>query len=184
MVYCTRTPAPAPSSEPNTRPGCRALLTSVGRAVCRSRPGAGRASLLLQLTAYSLYYVSFGSGRLWYLFLRTRGWDQERFIALKVVRKGAGILLLLAIPAIQRLGSDLSLLLLSNGVQGAGLLLAACPAPALLYLGLALIPAHYPKYSLARALLSSTVHPAEVRRHSGEQTKVLLKAINWIFVPA
>ena len=128
-----------------------------------------RLCILLQIGAYGMYYIAFASGRLWYLYLRkTFGWKQEEFIVLKVVRKSLGIsILLLLVPCLKKLKiSDTSLLIIFNVLHALGFLVSGCAISSLpvLCCGVVLVTFHYPKYALARSLLSQTVGRDEVGR--------------------
>ena len=145
------------------------LATGMFKTVLRKRDGWIRLCLFLQIGAYATYYVVFASGRLWYLFLRKQfGWKQEEFITLKVVRKTLGIAnLLLLVPYLKKLNlSDECLLIIFNILHAAGFLSAVLTGSSLvgLFLGVFLMTFHYPKYALARSLLSQTVDKKEVGR--------------------
>ena len=101
------------------------LLLGMWRTLLKRRPGWTRFCILLQILAYTLYYFAFGGGRLWYLYVRkTHGWDQNKFIAVRVVRKSLGITILLVVmPILKRFNiSDLNLLIASNALHGLGFL--------------------------------------------------------------
>merc|ERR1719450_310961 len=137
------------------------------KTVLRRREGWLRVCIFLQIGSYAMYYICFASGRLWYLFLRKQfGWKQDEFIVLKVVRKTIGIsILLLVVPCLKKLKmSDTTMLILFNALHSAGFLLSAIAGSSLpvLYSGVVLITFHYPKYALARSLLSQTVGKQEV----------------------
>merc|ERR1719195_1046953 len=74
---------------------------------------------------------------------------------------------MLLLPALKRLGiSDINLLIVCNLLNGLGFLLASLStfSTPLIYVGLILIPFQYPKYALARSLLSQSVDQTEVGR--------------------
>ena len=101
------------------------LLLGMWRTLVKTRPGWTRSCILLQILAYTLYYVAFGGGRLWYLYVRkTHGWDQNKFIAARVVRKSLGITcLLVLVPILKRFNiSDINLLIAFNALHGLGFL--------------------------------------------------------------
>ena len=101
------------------------LLLGLWRSLLKKRSGWTRLCILLQILAYTLYYVAFGGGRLWYLYVRkTHGWDQNMFIAARVVRKSLGItILLILMPILKRFNiSDLNLLIAFNALHGLGFL--------------------------------------------------------------
>ena len=134
------------------------ILFGMLKTVFKKRPGRLTLCILLQIGAYFMYYISFGSGRFIYKFTRkTLQWTQDEFITLKVARKTLGIsILVLLLPLMKRLKfSDVNLLLLFNFLHGLGYFIGsfASYSPWFLYLGCALIPFHYPKYSVARSLL-------------------------------
>ena len=84
------------------------------------------------------------------------------------MRKTIGIsILLLVVPCLKKLKmSDTTMLILFNALHSAGFLLSAMAGSSLplLYCGVVLITFHYPKYALARSLLSQTVGQHEVGR--------------------
>ena len=125
---------PAQSAQP-TQPTQGSLLTRLSelllglwRTLLQRRHGWTRLCILLQLLAYTLYYVAFGGGRLWYLYVRkTHGWDQNMFIAARVVRKSLGIsILLILMPILKRFNiSDVNLLIAFNALHGLGFLVGS-----------------------------------------------------------
>jgi len=145
------------------------ILLGMFQTLLRKRGGWLRVCIFLQIMSYAMYYICFASGRLWYLFSRKQfGWKQEEYIVLKVVRKTLGIcILLLVVPCLKKLKmSDTTMLILFNVMNSAGYLLSAMAGSSLplLYCGVILITFHYPKYALARSLLSQTVGKQEVGR--------------------
>ena len=134
------------------------ILFGMFKTVFHSRPGRLTLCILLQICAYFMYYISFGSGKFIYKFTRmTLQWTQDEFITLKVLRKSLGIsILVVLLPILKRLKiSDVNLLLLFNFLHGLGFFIGsfASYSPWFLYIGCVLIPFHYPKYSVARSLL-------------------------------
>ena len=145
------------------------ILLGMFQTLVRKRGGWLRMCIFLQILAYAMYYICFASGRLWYLFLRKQfGWEQEEFIVLKVVRKTMGIsILLLVVPCLKKLNmSDTTMLIIFNVLHSVGFLVSAMAGTSLplLYCGVVLITFHYPKYALARSLLSQTVGQQEIGR--------------------
>jgi len=145
------------------------LVVGMFRTILKKRTGWLRLCIMLQISAYGLYYITFPSCRLWYLFLRKLfGWKQEQFIVLKVVRKSLGIsILLLLVPCLKKLKiSDTTLLIVFNGMHAIGFLLTSFAGSSLplFYFGVGLIAFHHSKYALARSLLSQTVAKDEVGR--------------------
>ena len=81
------------------------------------------------------------------MYLYTRkvfGWTQDDYIVLKVMGKTLGInILVFGLPALKHLKiSDVNLLILFNGLQSLGFMIAACSSfsEELIYLGLVLQP--------------------------------------------
>ena len=104
------------------------LALGIWRTLLRKRSGRLTLCILLEILTYGLYYISFGGGRLWYLYVRNiHGWSQQEFIPLKVARKSLGItILLIVFPILKRLNiSDLNLLIAFNALQAAGFLVAS-----------------------------------------------------------
>ena len=104
------------------------LLVGMFKTVFKKRSGWLRAAILLQLVAYTMYYISFRECKLWYLYVRkTHGWYQEQFITIKVARKLMGILILLVLlPLLKKFKiSDLNLLITFNFLHGVGFLLGS-----------------------------------------------------------
>merc|ERR1719410_2705293 len=128
------------------------ILLGMLKVVFKRRRHWMTLCVMLQIAAYTMYYLSFGSCRLMYLFTRTTlGWAMEEYVTLKVVRKSLGIgILMLLLPALNRLGiSDINLLIVCNLLNGLGFLLASLSSfsALLIYVGLILIPFQYPKYA-------------------------------------
>lgn len=133
MIILRVVPAPGSSPSPGERQGqesCVARLTDLllgmWRTLVKKRSGWTRLCILLQVLAYTLYYVAFGGGRLWYLYVsRTHGWTQTNFIVARVVRKSLGITILLVLmPILKRFNiSDLNLLIAFNALHGFGFLI-------------------------------------------------------------
>lgn len=145
------------------------FLIGMFKTVLRKRGGWLRLCIFLQIGAYAMYFIVFSSGRLWYLYLRKQfGWKQDEFIILKVVRKSLGIsILLLLVPCLKMLKiSDTSMLIIFNILHALGFLISSFSGTSLplLYCGVVLITFHYPKYALARSLLSQSVGQHEVGR--------------------
>jgi len=145
------------------------LVVGMFKTILKKRAGWLRLCILLQISAYGLYYITFPSCRLWYLFLRKLlGWKQDQFIVLKVVRKSVGIvILLLLVPCLKKLKiSDTTLLIAFNAMHAIGFLLTSFAgySLSLFYLGVGLIAFHHSKYALARSLLSQTVTKDEIGR--------------------
>ena len=104
------------------------LAVGMWRTALRPRPGWLRLCILLQVVAYTMYYISFGSGRLWYLYARkTQGWNQQEFIIARVVRKTVGItILLIVLPFLKRFNiSDVNLLIAFNALHGLGFMVGS-----------------------------------------------------------
>ena len=104
------------------------LLVGMFRTVFKRRSGWMTTCILLQLLAYTMYYISFRECKLWYLYVRkTHGWYQEQFITIKVARKVLGIFILLVLlPLLKKFKiSDLNLLIAFNFLHGIGFLLGS-----------------------------------------------------------
>ena len=117
------------------------IIFGMWQSVFKKRPGWMTYCVILQILAYTLYYVSFGSGRLMYLYVRKAlGWTQDEYISLKVLRKSLGICILIVLmPFLKRLKiSDVNLLILFNFLHGAGFLIGSFAAicPPLIYIGM------------------------------------------------
>jgi len=145
------------------------ILLGMIKTVFKKRAKWMTLCLLLQIGAYTLFYTSLGSGRFMYLYTRkVFGWTQDDYIVLKVMGKILGInILVFGLPALKHLKiSDVNLLILFNGLQSLGFMIAACSSfsEELIYLGCILIPFHYPKYAVARSLMSQAVDKNEVGR--------------------
>ena len=117
------------------------IIFGMWQSVFKKRPGWMTYCVILQILAYTLYYVSFGSGRLMYLYVRKAlGWTQDEYISLKVLRKSLGICILIVLmPFLKRLKiSDVNLLILFNFLHGAGFLVGSFSAicPPLIYIGI------------------------------------------------
>ena len=157
------------------------VLLGMSKTVFKKRTNMLTFGILLQLLAYTMYYISFKSCSMLYLYVRfTLNWAQEEYITLKIFRKSLGTaILLLLLPLMKKLKfSDANLLIGCNLFQGIGYFLASFSIyhPVFLYLGkdqvnqvsisffyqiqnpflfigYVLVPFHYPKYALARSLL-------------------------------
>ena len=104
------------------------LLVGMFRTVFQRRSGLMTTCILLQLLAYTMYYISFRECKLWYLYVRkTHGWYQEQFITIKVVRKLLGIvMLMLVLPLMKKFKfSDIKLLIIFNFLHGVGFFLGS-----------------------------------------------------------
>ena len=104
------------------------LVVGMFRTVFRRRSGWLTACILLQLLAYTMYYISFRECKLWYLYVRkTHGWYQEQFITIKVARKLLGIfILMLVLPMLKKFKiSDINLLIFFNLLHGIGFFLGS-----------------------------------------------------------
>ena len=104
------------------------LLVGMFRTVFKRRPGWMQLIILLQLLAYTCYYVSFRECKLWYLYVRkTHGWYQEQFITIKVTRKVLGIFILMVVlPLLKKFKiSDINLLIAFNFLHGIGFFLGS-----------------------------------------------------------
>ena len=117
------------------------IIFGMWQSVFKKRPGWMTNCVIFQIMAYTLYYVSFGSGRLMYLYVRKAlGWTQDEYISLKVLRKSLGICILIVLmPFLKRLKiSDVNLLILFNFLHGAGFLVGSFSAicPPLIYIGI------------------------------------------------
>ena len=98
------------------------------RTVLKKRSNWMRAAILLQILAYTCYYVSFKAGSIFYLYSRrTLGWGQEEFITFKVLMKTLGIInLLVVLPVLKKCNiSDAKLVIGANLVQGIGYFIAS-----------------------------------------------------------
>ena len=116
------------------------IILGMWQSVFKKRSGCMTYCVILQILAYMLYYVSFGSGRLMYLYVKkTLGWTQDEYITLKVLRKSLGIFILIVLlPFLKKLKiSDVNLLILFNLLHGAGFLVGSFSAicPPLIYIG-------------------------------------------------
>ena len=116
------------------------IVLGMWQSVFKKRAGWMTYCVIFQILAYMLYYVSFGSGRLMYLYVKkTLGWSQDEYITLKVLRKSLGIFILIVLlPFLKKLKiSDVNLLILFNLLHGAGFLVGSFSAlwPPLIYLG-------------------------------------------------
>ena len=99
------------------------LLVGMFRTVFKKRSGLMTTCIMLQLLAYTMYYISFRECKLWYLYVRkTHGWYQEQFITIKVVRKLLGIvMLMLVLPLMKKFKfSDINLLIIFNFLHAVG----------------------------------------------------------------
>merc|ERR1719336_512072 len=145
------------------------IVLGMAKTVFKKRRHWVTLCILLQIAAYTMYYLSFGSCRLTYLYTRkTLGWQQQEYIALKTLRKSLGIIILmLLIPFLKMFHiSDINLLIICNLLNGLGFLLASISMfyMPLIFIGTILIPFQFPKYALARSLLSQSVEKSEVGR--------------------
>merc|ERR1719150_2537171 len=145
------------------------IVLGMAKTVFKKRRHWVTLCILLQIAAYTMYYLSFGSCRLTYLYTRkTLGWQQQEYIALKTLRKSLGIIILmLLIPFLKMFHiSDINLLIICNLLNGLGFLLASISMfyMPLIFIGTILIPFQFPKYALARSLPSQSVEKSEVGR--------------------
>ena len=104
------------------------ILLGMGRTLFRKRANLLTFGILLQLLAYTMYYISFKSCSMLYLYVRfTLAWKQNEFIFLKIFRKCLGTaILLLLLPLMKKLKfSDANLLIGCNMLQGIGYFLAS-----------------------------------------------------------
>ena len=104
------------------------LLMGMFKTVFKKRSGLMTTCILLQLLAYTMYYISFRECKLWYLYVRkTHGWYQEQFITIKVVRKLLGIvILMMVLPMLKKLKlSDVNLLIIFNFLHAIGFFLGS-----------------------------------------------------------
>ena len=104
------------------------LLVGMFRTVFKRRSGWMTTCILLQLLAYTMYYISFRECKLWYLYVRkTHGWYQEQFITVKVTRKILGIFILMVVlPLLKKLKiPDINLLIAFNFLHGIGFFLGS-----------------------------------------------------------
>ena len=104
------------------------LLVGMFRTVFKKRSGLMTTCIMLQLLAYTMYYISFRECKLWYLYVRkTHGWYQEQFITIKVARKVLGIIILMLIlPMLKKFKfSDINLLIAFNFLHGIGFFLGS-----------------------------------------------------------
>ena len=104
------------------------LVEGMFKTVFKSRSGMMTPCILLQLLAYTMYYISFRECKLWYLYVRkTHGWYQEQFITIKVARKLLGIfILMLVLPMLKKFKiSDINLLIFFNLLHGIGFFLGS-----------------------------------------------------------
>ena len=135
VLKAVKSPAPAPVVEEETcqlkqtlRRKAWDLLVGMFRTVFKKRSGWMTACILLQLLAYTMYYISFRECKLWYLYVRkTHGWYQEQFITIKVARKLLGIfILMLVLPMLKKFKiSDINLLIFFNLLHGIGFFLGS-----------------------------------------------------------
>ena len=117
------------------------VLLGMSKTVFKKRTNMLTFGILLQLLAYTMYYISFKSCSMLYLYVRfTLNWAQEEFITLKIFRKSLGTaILLLLLPLMKKLKfSDANLLIGCNLFQGIGYFLASFSIyhPVFLYLGI------------------------------------------------
>ena len=77
VLKAVKSPAPAPVVEEETcqlkqtlRRKAWDLLVGMFRTVFKKRSGWMTACILLQLLAYTMYYISFRECKLWYLYVR------------------------------------------------------------------------------------------------------------------
>ena len=104
------------------------LLVGMFRTVFKRRSGWMTTCILLQLLAYTMYYISFRECKLWYLYVRkTHGWYQEQFITVKVTRKVLGIFILMVVmPLLKKFKiPDINLLIAFNFLHGIGFFLGS-----------------------------------------------------------
>ena len=104
------------------------LLVGMFRTVFKKRSGLMTTCIMLQLLAYTMYYISFRECKLWYLYVRkTHGWYQEQFITIKVAKKVLGIIvLMLVLPMLKKFKfSDINLLIAFNFLHGIGFFLGS-----------------------------------------------------------
>ena len=106
----------------------RDIVFGMVTTVFKMRPHFMTLSIILQIGAFALYYVTFGSSRLEYLFARkSLGWAQEEYITLKIVRKCLGIaILIFVLPLLKRFHiSDIKLIIAFNLLHCLGFLVAS-----------------------------------------------------------
>ena len=135
VLRVVRSPTPALEEEEEPSVGKESLarkawdlLVGMFRTVLKRRAGWLRVCILLQLLAYTMYYISFRECKLWYLYVRkTHGWYQEQFITIKVARKVLGIIILmLVLPMLKKFKfSDINLLIAFNFLHGIGFFLGS-----------------------------------------------------------
>ena len=118
----------------------RDIVFGMVTTVFKMRPHFMTLSIILQIGAFALYYVTFGSSRLEYLFARkSLGWAQEEYITLKIVRKCLGIaILIFVLPLLKRFHiSDIKLIIAFNLLHCLGFLVASFSMyiPAFIYIG-------------------------------------------------
>ena len=121
------------------------ILLGMLKTVFKKRARWMTVCLLLQIAAYTMFYISFGSGRFIYLFTRkVLGWTQDEYITLKVMRKSLGIIILIIVlPALKRLKiSDVNLLIIFNGLHSLGFLIAACSSVSIVFIFLGFVLQH------------------------------------------
>ena len=130
-VKCCRQSMASLNSDPDKTGKCqqiRDVFLGMGRTVFKKRTNWMTVGILLQLLAYTMYYISFRECKLWYLYVRkTHGWYQEQFITIKVARKLLGIfILMLVLPMLKKFKiSDINLLIFFNLLHGIGFFLGS-----------------------------------------------------------
>ena len=142
-VKCCRQSMASLNSDPDKTGKCqqiRDVFLGMGRTVFKKRTNWMTVGILLQLLAYTMYYISFKSCSMLYLYVRkTLGWAQEEFITLKILRKSLGTtILLVLLPLMKKYKfSDANLLIGCNLLQGIGYFCASFSTynPVFLYLG-------------------------------------------------
>ena len=121
------------------------ILLGMLKTVFKKRARWMTVCLLLQIAAYTMFYISFGSGRFIYLFTRkVLGWTQDEYITLKVMRKSLGIIILIIVlPVLKRLKiSDVNLLIIFNGLHSLGFLIASCSSVSMVFIFLGFVLQH------------------------------------------
>ena len=142
-VKCCRQSMASLNSDPEKTSLCdkfKDILLGMGKTLFRKRPNLLTFCIMLQLLAYTMYYISFKSCSMLYLYVRfTLSWKQNEFIFLKIFRKCLGTaILLLLLPLMKKLKfSDANLLIGCNMLQGIGYFLASFSTfhPGFLYFG-------------------------------------------------
>ena len=158
------------------------VLFGIVHTVLKKRSNWLRTGILLQILAYTIYYISIRSNDILYLYVRKMlGWDQLEFIILKIAMKSIGAINLLLILPYLKISNipDSSLIIGSNLIQGIGYLIASFSAfsPVFLFVGYTLHTAHYPKYSLSRSFLR--LDPNSTISNSSGCSASVWTAVRW-----